>query len=761
MNFDNIPQELKDLKQWVCHTPDKLPMNAKTGKNAQSNNPATWSDYETAIKGMEKFKFEGIGFMFANGYFGVDLDHCINNTDFIEEFVETLDSYAEISKSGEGIHIICKGMLPQGKRRKDNVEMYDSGRYFCMTGNNWGIAEIKDCTETIKILHNKYLSEPKPMMMGRNVQKIYMSDDDVISKARLSKNGMYFEALYRGNWQGAYTSQSEADLAFCNMLAFWTQKESEQIDRIFRSSGLFRTKWDSLRSGVTYGNSTISKAVQGCTEVYGVEMQGKEQDLVVGVFGKKTKVPKKNYEPTDTGNANRLSDKYRGQLKFSYQNKMWYYWTGKVWQEDLTGESKKMADEVIIDMKKDAFDIEDEEKREMALKWVARTSNSKSKENMLKESQHLTDIPVLSSEFDTYHDYLNCQNGVVNLRNGELIPHNSVYMQSKISLAEYSKDKEPTQWLKFLDDVTGGDKELQLFLQKAVGYSLTGSTKEQCVFFLYGSGNNGKSTFLDIITDLAGSYSCNVQPETVMVKNPMQSGGANTDIARLRGSRFVTTIEPNESVKINEGLLKQLTGGDKVTARFLYGREFEFMPEFKLWLGTNHKPIIRGTDIGIWRRIRMIPFTVNIPKDKVDKNLKFKLRKELPYILDWAVQGCLLWQKEGLELPASVQKATEEYKSEMDLLGRFCDDCVELNYLSREKASDLYEVYIGWAKENNEYEMSSTKFSKELAKKYPEKVRMADGVFFKNTKISTLGMRFKTKDHYHEYKQYKARHNGD
>ena len=247
MIFENIPQELKELKQWVCYSKDKLPKNAITGKNAQSNNPNTWCDFETAKAGMEKYKFDGLGFMFANGYFGVDLDKCIEQAEFVDEFVDSLKSYNEISMSGNGIHIICKGQLPNGQRRKNNVEMYSSGRYFAMTGNiyNTEYKDISECTEQIKPLHRKYLGEQtQKFSYDSNFERIYLSNDDILQKARDSKNGSLFQLLYNGNWEGVYKSQSEADLAFCNLLAFWTQKDYQQIDSLFRQSGLMRKKWD-------------------------------------------------------------------------------------------------------------------------------------------------------------------------------------------------------------------------------------------------------------------------------------------------------------------------------------------------------------------------------------------------------------------------------------------------------------------------------------------------------------------------------------
>lgn len=760
---ENIPAELRGVPNWVCWVgSDKIPKNPQTGKNAQSNNPKSWGTFPQAVKACETFGFDGIGFMFAPPYFGVDLDHCIDNVDFCDEFVETLQSYSEISKSGSGLHIICKGELPTGQRRKGGVEMYSEGRYFICTGNvyNPKYTEIRDCTESIKLLHSKYLPTESPKVEPRAYVPVDLEDSEVIDKARNCKTGYLFAALYEGNWQGTYSSQSEADLALCNQLAFWTQKNAEQMDRIFRASGLMRAKWDSKRGGQTYGNITIGKAIANCVDVYDPQMHKDETDLAFAIFrGGKVGVeaPKKNYDMTDTGNAHRLYDKFGNIIRYSYNRKKWFFWDGKAWREDASGEVKKLADVICEDLKREAFMEQDEEAQASLLKWATRTASSKSKEAMIKECQHLEGIPASPDDFDRYPDYLNCQNGIVNLRNGELIPHDGNFMQSKICYAEYDPDGNvPQLWLKFLNDVTGGDKDLQLYIQKCVGYSLSGSNREQCAYFLYGMGNNGKSTFLDTISDLMGNYAANTQPESIMLKR-FGGDSANSDIARLKSTRFVTCEEPTEGVRLNEGLLKQLTGGSKITCRFLYGDEFEYTPEFKIWVATNHKPVIRGTDVGIWRRIKLIPFEVNIPPDKVDKNLKYKLRKEAPQIMSWAVQGCILWQKEGLGEPQKVIDAVKEYKGEMDLLATFVEQCIEIDYETKLKisAQEMFTLYMRWAKANNEFEMSSAKFFREIAKKLPEKGRNAQGIFFPHVKMNEYGVSLVTSERQFKFSDFK------
>lgn len=289
--YNNIPQELKVLKQWVCwqaikKTEGKVikkPINPYTGQGAQSNNSNTWSDFETAVKASNRFN--GIGFMFDNGYFGVDIDNVKDDIEqfkyaeetgreakdnIIYEFIHKLGSYAEYSQSGNGIHIICKGSLPGGRNRKGNVEMYSKERYFIMTGNVIlpEYTQILDCTEKIKPLHNKYIGGYSAKKAGTNIIIPSKSISDIIEIAKKSKQGSLFSDLLSGNWEGKYQSQSEADIAFCNMLAFWTSKDFSKIDEIFRSSGLMRSKWDELHGSETYGTITINEAISKCMDVY-------------------------------------------------------------------------------------------------------------------------------------------------------------------------------------------------------------------------------------------------------------------------------------------------------------------------------------------------------------------------------------------------------------------------------------------------------------------------------------------------------------
>lgn len=759
--YSAIPQELKGYKNWVCWQayPDpkshsgisKKPINPKTGGFAMPNNSDTWSDFETAVR--QSGKYSGIGFMFSNSpFFGVDLDDMPQDIEdyqnggadnIISEFVNTLQSYTEFSQSKTGVHIICKGTLPEGRRKAKNdsggFEMYEKGRFFVVTGNYCSeYGYINDCTESVKPLHSKYLgkaAEPKPSR--QNITVNLNSVDDIVRAACSAKNGNLFRALYSGDFS-AYASQSEADMAFCNMLAFWCGCDTDKMDAIFRQSGLMRDKWDRKQSGTTYGIITLQKAVSGCTQTYNPKKQN-DYSISIGngkVIQTVDEEKMRAYTFDDMGNAERFVDLFGENVRYCYTEKKWYFYNSMKWSVDNIGVILRMADKCVEAMKAEAklyLQADEESGGDMAKnfeKHMKSSRSNKSKKAMLNEIEH--HLPILPIQMDRYKMALNTPSGIINLKNGDVKAHNPEYYFTKITSVDCAEAADCPRWLAFLDDIFAGDKDLIRYIQKAVGYSLTGSTAEQCAFFLYGTGRNGKSTFIDVIRDVFGDYAANIQPETIMVKSS-QSNAINSDIARLKGARLVTSIEPNEGVRLNEGLLKQLTGDDTVTARKLYSEEFEFKPEFKLWMATNHKPIIRGTDTGIWRRIHMIPFDVQIPEDKVDKNLTHKLKAEMTGIFKWCIDGCLMWQREGLQMPAAVLKSVREYRREMDVISAFIEDKCTLE--GTVQASMLYAAYVSWADSNNEYCMSNTKFSTELAKRF-EKVRGKNYNFFNGISLS-------------------------
>lgn len=738
--YEAIPQELKALPQWVCwqfvkdperpSKPRKVPVDARTGRAAQSNHPGTWCGFEEAVQAAARY--DGVGFMFGGGIFGVDIDGVEEEIaawragdvdNIVAEFIDSLGSYAEYSVSGRGIHILCRGTLPPAGRRRGNVEMYESGRFFIMTGNPASeYRTLADCTERIRPLHERYIGGGRqPSLTGRPAaQEIAETDDaELVRLASESRQGKLFSALWRGEWADYFPSQSEADLSLAAMLAFWCRRDEARMDRLFRQSGLMREKWDRRQSGSTYGKLTLHKAASETRSVYTPRT---DSGYSIRIEGEKA-APKPDfsrYTLDDTGNASRLSDAFGGVIRYCFPEKRWYYFDSRRWCEDRTGTLRGMVDDVVEAMRGDldayldamGSGMDAEELEKAFMKHLKKSRSQAAKAAMLTAAEHLS--PVLPEALDRHDMLLNTPSGVVDLSSGALADHDPALMLTKITCAEYTDRADCPRWEAFLAEIFAGDQALIRFVQKAAGYSLTGSTAEQAMFFCVGDGQNGKSTFMETLADVLGDYAANVQAKTLLARG--QTNDISSDIARLKGPRFVTCAEPNEGARLDEGLIKQLTGGDRVTARRLYAEEMEFVPQFKIWMGTNHKPIIRGRDYGIWRRLRIIPFDVKIPPEKVDRKLKYKLRAEYPGILRWAVEGCLLWQREGLAMPPRVEDALAEYKSEMDVLTAFLAECTAP--FGECQAGELYRVYVAWAKESNEYVMSATKFGREIGKKF-------------------------------------------
>lgn len=764
--YEKIPIELKNLKQWCIyklvwdekrkkHT--KVPYNAYTGYKAKSNDEETWSDYQTAVSSIETYKATGIGFFFKPPYFGIDIDNAEAEIqrylsgdleqNMIYEFIENMKSYSEFSQSGTGIHIIAKGELPEGRRRKGDVEMYSDGRFFVMTGNSASeYTNISKPSKTsVKRLYERYVADTKIIQFKENKLiegTVDLPTNEIISRAIKSKQGARFKVFMEGGWESFYDSQSEADLAFANDLAFWTGRDYEKMDEIFRESAMYRQKFDNKHGSKTYGQALLDKAIHETQSVYNPK---RKTDFKIFIKEQEQPKEKKFYSYDDTGNADRFCDIYGKLVKYSYIDRAWYYYDGKVWLQDNSGEVRKMIDTTVDVMANEPLnlseDMDDKAKEAIQKAWdkhVKRSRGNSGKNAMMDEVKHR--LAILPDEFDRDKTLFNTQNGFLSLTDGTLSDHEIGKMFTRISTVEYTDKIDCPRWEEFMLEIFNNDLDLIHYIQKAVGYSLTGSTREQSMFILFGNGRNGKSVFLEIIGEILGNYAMSMQAQTIMVKQ--SSAGANSDIARLKGARLVTSSEPNEGVRLDEGLVKQLTGGDKVTARHLYGKEFEFEPEFKLWLATNHKPIIRGTDDGIWRRLNLIPFTVQIPDHKVDKNLKYKLQTELRGILNWALDGCLMWQREGLKAPEAVLQASREYRQEMDVIGSFVEQFCTVGPGLKIASSELFKAYKQWAQDNEEYKFTNTKFGREISKKYQKKkshgIIVYEGITLKPQKYDNI-----------------------
>jgi len=405
---------------------------------------------------------------------------------------------------------------------------------------------------------------------------------------------------------------------------------------------------------------------------------------------------------TDIANASRLIESHGDDLRWTPE-RGWMAWNGKVWLPDSLGISMQKAKLTALKIFDEIKDSGKDEQKEL-FQWARKSQSSERLRAMLSVAQ--CDVSCRLSAFDSDKWLLNCGNGLINLKSGELHTHNRDRMCSKITPVIFNPESSSQLWESFLARVMGNDTEMLDYLQRVVGYSLCGLTSEQVFFFLHGSGANGKSVFIETIQNLLGDYGQGTRTETIMSNGK----GVPNDIAALAGARFVAANETGERQRFNESLIKDLTGGDTLTARFLRQEFFDFKPEFKLFIRGNHKPVISGTDNGIWRRIHLIPFTEQITEEEKDPNLLEKLRVELSGILAWAVKGCLKWRQHGLNPPEKVLDAVSEYRTEMDVLGEFITECCVCKDSVTTNATDLYKRYQQWCLDTGHSALNTTNF---------------------------------------------------
>jgi putative DNA primase/helicase len=778
-NIKNIPDELKELPQWVVFKikklpadlitgkipkPRKIPFNPKTGRTASPADLTTWGTFKQALSfwANKRNWINGLGFVFSENdpFTGIDLDHCIdlkNNKiePWANDIIQKLNSYTEISPNGDGVHILVKGKLNISGHKKGNIEIYSNKRYFTITGNHLPDTPTsiekrqQDLNDLHKIVFGDQKSYQEPNNQTEKKSKNpflahyyrYLSDDELIDKTHQAANGELFGKLWRADISG-YQSQNEADLALCGMLAFWTERDYERIDTLFRQSKLFRPKWDKRHraDGATYGQMTIDKALYGEDQKNGnpflkkgigssnLDQQPPPQieitDLVISEA--QASGGTRGFHLTDLGNAMRLVVRHGKDIRYCYIVKKWLVWDSKRWIEDCMGWVERMAKETARSIYAEASKEENEERRNAIIKHGHSTESEFRQKAMISTAQSEAGIPILPNELDQAPWLFNVINGTIDLKTGKLHPHKRENLITRLAPVEYNPEALCPNWWGFLKKVSDGDEALMEYIQKVVGYLLTGSTREQCLFFLYGLGKNGKSTFLIVIRFLFGDYGKHTSTETFLVK---KFGGISNGIAALRGARLVTAAEVESGRQLSEATVKEITGGDPITARFLYGEDFTYMPEYKIFISTNHKPKIKGADEGIWRRIRLVPFTVQISDEETIPDLAEKLKEELPGILNWALKGCSMWQQEGLEMPEVVKKASHEYREEMDILADFLREKCIVDKRMQASSRDLYTTYTEWAENNGEKKpLSKRSFGMALTERGFKRHRGAGGV---------------------------------
>jgi putative DNA primase/helicase len=426
--------------------------------------------------------------------------------------------------------------------------------------------------------------------------------------------------------------------------------------------------------------------------------------------------------PTDLGNAELFTHIHADTLRYVAERRRWLTWDTARWAPDITGEAERAAKETAKVLLDRAAGIEDDTARAKAAKWAATAQSESRIRALLVLARSDPQLAVSETQLDAHPYLLAVANGVVDLTTGDLREGDPDDLITRGTDVAYQPDAPCPRWERFLEEIFNDDHDLIAFVHRLVGYILTGDTREHLLAVLHGQGCNGKSTMLEILKALLGDLATTSAFDTFA--RARGDRGPRNDLARLRGARLVTASESGEGRRLDEATTKEVTGGDVIAARFLFGEHFEFRPTFKLLLITNHLPRVDGDDDAIWRRLRLVPFERSF-EGREDRDLSAALHAELPGILAWAVRGCLAWQTHGLGQAGAVTQATAEYRSDEDSLGAFLAECT--THGGEVRAPELRSAYEDHCAQAGEKPLSSSALGKRLAKRGVRAERRGQG----------------------------------
>jgi putative DNA primase/helicase len=682
----NIPRELRDREQWVVWRIEtrggkdtKVPFSV-AGGHAKANDPSTWSSFTEAVVAAGN-GYDGVGYVFApdDPYAGIDLDDCRDKDtgelhDEARRIIDELASYTEVSPSEQGVKIIVRASKPGDRFRTGktpwhgDIELYDRERYFTITGASLNGPEIADAQDALDAVYARYFpSEGKDAKDdAATPQRPADEDADVLDRAM---NLSHFRRLYSGDVE-KYASGSEGDLALCATLASITD-DRDQVERIWRTSGLWRPKCDDRPDYVT---STIDKAFLDTRPDFA------DLDLL-----------------NDVGNAKRLVAEHGHDILFAPAFG-WLVWTGTRWQPDATGDAMRRAKTSAERLFKSVprMNITDDRYRNKLSRFANNSMSSSKLSATLSLAETEAKVRRTNELFDTQPHRLNLLNGTLDLRTRELREHDRNDLVTRLAPVEYDPEATSEAWNGFLTRILPDD-ELRAFVQRCAGYSCAGAPVEKYLMFAHGPQDTGKSTFLKALEDTLGDYAQTADFETFLAKKG--GHGTRNDIARMRGARLIKSLEVDEGEKLAAGVIKAMTGGDTIAARFLYREHFEFVMEGVLWLAANARPKVDANDDAMWRRILHVPFLVSIPKAEQDRSLGEKLKQPDAQraILRWLVDGYTAYIERGIDVPAVVRAYTDEYRHEQNPLAGFFDTKVELESRSWLPWQDIRDLVQGWA----------------------------------------------------------------
>lgn len=749
VNVGGIPPALKQIDQWVAWRAvlktkadgtrkiDKVPINPHTGGSASTTDPKTWGTFTQALSRMRSDGLSGVGFVLTLdcGVIGGDIDKCVNPTTgelepWAAEMAQGIDTYTERSPSGTGVRMFALGKLPPGGRKRGAIEMYDSGRFLTCTGHeitDGEPREVEERTEQFAALHRQVFGESAgdadatltPEQEAAAVGERRPTEELEAIVEALRANDERFDATWTRTREeftkgGGVADQSKYDLAIANALVRAGMNDEEVRFLIYCHRREHGEDGDKIKRAD-----------------YWEKIRDKSRKAAAKAEARRQNGPADAEGLHDIGNGQRLVRAHGQDLRYCHEWGKYLVWDGARLRLDDSGEVMRRCKDVQRRIYTEAAAIKgtdsSAEARRKAIAKHAHASAGRGRlEAMAAMAASEPGIPITVREMDADPWLLNVKNGTIDLRTGELRPHRREDGCTRLAPVVYDRAAKCPLWDAFLRRVMGGNADperacrLVGFLRRFVGYSLTGSIREHALIFCFGTGANGKSVFLDTVRFILGDYAKPAAPRLLLMK---RTEAHPTDIADLHGARFVTAIEADRSGRFDEALLKWLTGGDMRKARRMREDFWEYPPTDKLAIAANHRPRLSSDDPAVWRRFNVVPFDVVIPEGERDKRLPEKLQAEAPGILRWAVEGCLEWQRDGLDAPDEVRAATGAYREAMDTVARFLDECCIEHVSARVKSSDLYTEYTTWCADNGERPLSQRGLAEHLQGKGFERLR--------------------------------------
>jgi len=732
--FDLIPQALRDCPQWVLWRyemrggrPNKEPFQP-CGRHASSTDRQTWSTFTEAKAACERGGFNGVGFVFSDAdyFYGIDLDGCRDPESgafapWALDILERAQTYCEVSPSGTGVKLFCTSATPIEKHKvkvqaeplggkKAGIEIYWTGRYFCVTGcresaSTEGPTEQTALVDWIKETHPKAKGGANGQQTGRSPLTFGTIDPYWTPERRMHRASRYIAKL-----PPAVSEHHGHDRTF-------------QVARLLVEFGidrpdaeLFMLTWNQSKAVPPWSEKDLQHKLNQAFGAggFGNRLGQLPERKRKGLLRAPATLPSKcNMDVeaavlplTEFGLAERLVLRYGNFIRFSKRLKTWFAWDGKRWAPEETGEIDRYAFAAIRAIYNEAAATEDAGLRGKLREFAEACETSKALTNMLRLAQHRVAIRV--DELDADPWLFNCANGTLDLRTGKLRPHDPKDLITKVCGVGFDPSVESPRWHRFIDQILDGRPKLAVFLKQLFGYGITGKVNLQILPIFWGSGANGKSTLLNIIRTVMGSdYAAPIDEQTLFDSKQTHHP---TVYKTLHGRRLVYASESTEGQGLNESRIKRLTGGEKIPARGMFENYYEFDPSHLLVLQTNHKPRVKGSDHAIWRRLALVPFEVTFwdrhkgeagPAHlEADKFLEDRIiHEEASGVLAWMVQGCLEWlHAGGLEFPSEVRIATREYRQEEDELAKFLDDECECgDQHLRVRAADLHDAFNRWA----------------------------------------------------------------